>query len=408
MIEAIEKAANQEIDILREISVFSKKLESTQTAEERRILSQGIVSLEKRLKAVNAAIPNLLNDITIEEITPAIKMRAAERTEPKEMMKIKSGEKEKMLEELSIKGNLIKRLKRKRETEKGEETGEFKEARGYLKLSNKFFLNTVRDLVKKGNFTGLPAEIRRANMDILSETYISMILFSTFLSIFVALAFVVALLVFGAISLVWLPLIIPPAVFFTLYYYPSLEKNAIAKRIDDELPFAVIHMSSISGSGIAPTEIFKIIGLSKEYPYLRKEIRKILNQINIYGYDLLTALGEVSRSTSSQKLSELLSGLSATISSGGDLSDFFHKRADTLMTEYKLEKEKFIKVAETFMDIYIAVVIAAPMIMMLLLVMISISGIQTGFTPIQLTMITISGVALINILFLVFLQTKQT
>jgi len=29
-------------------------------------------------------------------------------------------------------------------------------------------------------------------------------------------------------------------------------------------------MRAISGSGIAPAEIFKIIGLSKEYPYLRK------------------------------------------------------------------------------------------------------------------------------------------
>jgi flagellar protein FlaJ len=133
-----------------------------------------------------------------------------------------------------------------------------------------------------------------------------------------------------------------------------------------------------------------------------------LNQINIYGYDLVTALNNVAKNTSSQKLAELLNGLSATINSGGSLSDFFQKRAETLLVGYKLDKEKFIKVAETFMDVYISVVIAAPMILMLMLVMISVSGIQTGFTPYQLTFITIGGVAIVNLGFLGFLQTKQT
>jgi hypothetical protein len=59
------------------------------------------------------------------------------------------------------------------------------------------------------------------------------------------------------------------------------------------------------------------------------------------------------------------------------------------------------------MDIYISVVIAAPMILMLLLVMISVSGIQTGFTTNELTIITILSVSLINIVFLGFLQAKQ-
>jgi len=45
---------------------------------------------------------------------------------------------------------------------------------------------------------------------------------------------------------------------------------------------------------------------------------------------------------------------------------------------------------------------------MLMLVMISISGIQIGFTPYELTFMTIGGVALINVVFLTYLQTKRT
>lgn len=127
----------------------------------------------------------------------------------------------------------------------------------------------------------------------------------------------------------------------------------------------------------------------------------------MYGYDLVTALNNASKSTPSKKLAELFSGLGSTISSGIKLSDFFEKRAETLMTEYKIEREKYTKVAETFMDIYISVVIAAPMVLMLLLIMLSISGSGFGLSQNQLSFVIISIVALINILFLGFLHIRR-
>ena len=168
-------------------------------------------------------------------------------------------------------------------------------------------------------------------------------------------------------------------------------------------------MSAISGSGIQPSEIFRIIGLSREYPYLRKEIRKVINQINLYGYDLVTALNNSSSVTPSEKLAELFSGLSTTITSGGDLSKFFEKRSETLLAEYRLTREKYVKTAETFMDIYISVVIAAPMILMLLFVMLSIGdfGSGLGLTIGRLTFFVIAILTLINTVFLTFLHLNQ-
>jgi len=200
---------------------------------------------------------------------------------------------------------------------------------------------------------------------------------------------------------------VPTATFFSVYFYPSTEKNSIAKKIEQELPFAVIHMSAISGSGIEPAEIFKIITVSREYPFIRKELRKILNQINLYGYDLVTALNNVIKTSPSQRLAELFAGLSTTISSGGSLTDFFQKRAETLLVDYRLEREKYTKIAETFMDIYISVVIAAPMILMLLLIMVSISGFQVPFSPGEMTAIIVLVIAVINLIFIGVLQLKQ-
>ena len=127
----------------------------------------------------------------------------------------------------------------------------------------------------------------------------------------------------------------------------------------------------------------------------------------MYGYDLITALKNTARETSSRRLSELLNGIATTISGGGSLSEFLDKRAESLLFRYRLERERKTKSAETFMDIYISIVIAAPMIMTLLLILIFISGMEIGLSLLQLSVVIISVVSTINLIFLVFLHLSQ-
>ena len=192
-----------------------------------------------------------------------------------------------------------------------------------------------------------------------------------------------------------------------MYLYPSLEKSSAELRINEELPFATIHMSAISGSMIDPSKIFNIIISTKEYPYLEKEFKKLINEINIYGYDFVSALRNSASNSPSKKLSELFNGLATTINSGGDLPEFFDKRSQTLLFEHGLEKEKKTKAAETFMDIYISVVIAAPMILMILLMMMKISGLGISLSTSMISLIMVLAVTTVNIVFLTFLHLKK-
>ena len=166
-------------------------------------------------------------------------------------------------------------------------------------------------------------------------------------------------------------------------------------------------MAAVASSNIEPTNIFRIIAMSKEYPNVRNEAKKLMNQINLYGYDLVNALKNVAAASPSKEWADLLNGVSTTIRSGGDLAKFLQKRAETMLFEYRLKREKATKAAETFMDIYISVVIAAPMMLMLVLVMLNISSIGIGLSIGVLTLIIVSIVALINIVFLAFLQSKK-
>ncbi len=428
MIEELRKNIESEIQILREISAYSGRIPVAKQAEAK-ILSESIKSLTISLKIINSSLPQILKGVSVATKLPSkikdtgLEKISFQRQNSELNVALKAEDRERFLNELSINEYLLKRVKRG--VVVMEKQKDLKSASKYVKLSNKFFLNQANKYIEREYFKTLSRELKKANFEILLSSYVSMILFTSFISFFFGL-FITAFLLFfnlgfsypflsaysGSIltrllEVFWIPIALPIATFAFLYYYPSTERSSIEKRIDQELPFAVIHMSAISGSGIEPSEIFRIIGLSKEYPYLRKEIRKVINQINLYGYDLVTALTNASKNSPSTRLSELFSGLATTINSGGDLQEFFEQRAETLLNIYRLDREKYTKVAETFMDIYISVVIAAPMILLLVIVMISVSGIQTGFSPNQLTFLIILAIALVNVLFIAFVHMRQ-
>ncbi len=430
MIDPLRQNISTEIKMLMEMAEYGQRARYS-SDNEKKLLIQAIDALESGIKILNENTSALLANLPIAQELPSISKQKnsllkeviIQRGESEERVVLYEKDREKFLQELSITEQIIKKIKR-RPAINVEKIEEFKAARGYIKMSNKFFLSTASQLISRGYFKPLPLELRRANLNILFPAYVATTLFTTLLSLFFALILSVILLFFDmsfvypfvkfselnitrvvVVSLV--PIIMPLMVFLALYYYPSTEKKSIAKKIDQELPFAVIHMSAIAGSGIEPSQIFRIIELSREYPYLRKEIRKVLNQINLYGYDLVNALNAVTTSTPSTKLSELFSGLSTTITSGGNLADFFAKRAETLLISYRLEREKYTKLAETFMDIYIGIVIAAPMILMIILVIISVAQLNTGLAPMQMTLLIILIVGILNMLFIGFLHIKQ-
>src|SRR3989339_726169 len=251
----------------------------------------------------------------------------------------------------------------------------------YVKFANSLFVKRAKVMEKNDFFKTLKLDLIRANLEFLPMSYISVMLLTTMIAFFIGIFLFVFFLFFN----------IGPDLL--MYVYPSLEKSSIETGINRELPFATIHMSAIAGSMVDPSKIFQIMLTTKNYPFLEKEFTKIINEVTVYGHDLVSALRNAAYHSPSAKLSELFNGLATTITSGGDLTIFFEKRSQTLLFDYRLDREKQTKSAETFMDIYISVVIAAPMILMLLLMMMKISGL---------------GVSVVNVGFLTFLHLKQS
>ncbi len=438
----LKNSISREIKIIREIINLTRS-SSGRSAQEAKMISSQIKSLKDNLEKTINQVSDFLDDMTIIKPLPSAQNSFSVEIEnkqlPQEILFPKiirpkaivdnihrgKAKRHKLLgfdmEDLERK--TLKRLKKKG---KKIEIIKEKKASKYVAVANKLFGGLGKKLSDKDFFMNIGQDLIKANMGYVPGSYISVMLFSTLIFLFVAILLVIFLLFFsigidftfitmatesiGArlLKFFWIIFLLPLITFFGMYFYPNAEKAYLGNKIDQELTFATIHMSAISQSMLEPSKIFEILIATKEYPFLEREFIKLINQVNIYGYDVVTSLRTVASNTPSSRFAELLNGIATTIDSGGSLSDFFDKRANTLLFEYKIEREKYTKSAETFMDIYISVVIAAPMIIMLLLIMMSISGLGVALSSSGITLVMVLGVTMINALFLTFLHLKQT
>ena len=430
LIEKLGENISQEKKIIGELNSLSTYLKNTNDPEEKRMISSQIEILKKALQKTGQVIIGSAERISlfrplysgqktdlsiqgIQETARGISPQFSQQALPKKRGKLKPDSLEKLT---------LKRMKKKEE--KIVKKKEKKPSR-YVKISSKFFYNTAMSFINKRFFRELKRDLIKSNINFIPATYISVIFFTTLISV-IASVFITLFFLFFNISalppfiirigesigvrflkIFWILFAIPAATFLFTYFYPSFEKKSLEGKINRELPFAAIHMSSISGSMIEPSKIFNIIISTKEYPNLEKEFIKLQNEINIYGYDLVTALRNRSFNSPSRKLADLFNGMAITITSGGDLPDFFEKRSQSLLFEHRLELEKQLKTSETFMDIYISVVIAAPMVLMLILMMMRISGLGITLSPFMISFVMILIVSIVNIFFLTFLHIKQ-
>src|SRR3989344_2133507 len=379
LIDELRDTALQQRNILTEI----KQLHGIEHLENEKIISHQIKELIRELNKLNERIPKILHGVIIPRV---------------------------------LKKQILDT--QKFSTKKEENFKKVIKEDSYAKFANTLFSRHSRNLIEKNFFKALQVDLEKSNLMYLFPTYISIILFTTLLAAAAGLILFTFFIFFSiqphmpiikpvedvglrALKLIWILIAFPIAGFFISYVYPSLDRRAYESQIDAELPFATINMAAISNSLINPVKIFEIIISSGEFT-------KLMNHINVHGYSVVNALTITAYSSPSKKMSELLSGLATTINSGGDLTRFFETRAETLLFDYKLRREKETKTAETFMDLYISIVIAAPMIFMLLLMIMKISGLGISLPTTVITLMMVSGVAMINVFFLIFLHLKKT
>lgn len=422
-LELLSQNIEKEISIINEMSELFNQAEILPEADldSRNLIKKSMDALAAQLKIINNAVPNLISNISFykplsqdsekedkQKISPGLVNISYESPSGAETrVAVRKSEELSFLDKLSIHNSAKQKIAA---AVSGAKSGQGKLTASYISISNKFFRNTANQMVDRGAFKSIKTDLRRITSPFVINSYAAMMLFST------ALAFVFALVIAVVLVLlkvtIFVPLLlfigIPAGTFLVFYFYPSSKRKSLEKEINQELPFLTIYMAAIATSGIEPIKIFDILAKSKEYPVTQREIKKLANYINFYGYDPSSALKLVAKNCPSDRLAQLFDGFATTISTGGELTGFLSKHSEGLLFDYRLEREKYTHIAETFMNIYISMVIAAPMIMMMLFVLMSLTGFGSGYlSPFNIGMLTVLVIGMLNLGFLIFLNMKQ-
>jgi flagellar protein FlaJ len=258
------------------------------------------------------------------------------------------------------------------------------------KYANKLFESITIKLTKASPelFEPLYKSLRMSGLKVLSKTYISMIMLIGLLSFVATTLFLSVIykhpnIIIQIVRAFFLGLMGGGLGVAIAFMYPQSLAKQRSTAIKNELPFMIIHMAAVSGSGAKPISMFKTILSSGEYPSLRDEVKKIVNYVTLFGYDLSTALKAVARRTPSLRFKDLLDGVVSNIESGGDLKDFLQSKSDDALGTYKLEKKRYVDAIATYSDIYTAVLIAAPLLFFVTLAIIQTLGGTIAGVPVS-------------------------
>jgi len=382
--------------LIKEIETVQEAIKTAKN-EEKELMQNFLNAGKDNLKRISSSIPGFLEEER--KITGKIALTPAER--------------KKYMVDVGIESEALKAARKKiekkglLEIEKAKIEA-YKKPEFFMRASSSIFSGFAHKISGFGIFKDVNKSLRKANMPYLISTYVSIALFASLISFGIAVLASAVLFLYIGYAAILIAIGVPLLTFIVFLIYPLNEISSTRGKIDDELPFATMHMSAIASSGVEPTRVFSILAASPEYPNIRKEMRKIVNMINFYGYDLTSALKAAAKTTSSDRLAELLGGISATISGGGDLRSYLDKIAADSLLDYKLRRKRFTTASETYADIYTGLLIAAPLMFMLILVLMNvITGGIAGMSSTTIAFIGIGAIVLLNIGFLFFLQVSQ-
>lgn len=261
-------------------------------------------------------------------------------------------------------------------------------------------------------FEALYKNLRLANIRVFSNTYINLGIMGScagFILAFFSGFFIFGFGLFDFVRSLMLGILLFFILLFTFYYYPKVVVDNRRREIKNDLPFAIIHMAAVAGSGAKLIDIFGMLTTSKEYRALSGEIKRIMNYVNLFGYNLTTALKSVAETTPSDEFKELLNGMIGSIESGGNIKSFLKSKSEDTLIRYRLDRMKYVETLSTYTDIYTAILIAAPLLFVIVLVLISIvgsklGGLEIGFIEKIGTFVVVPA---LNIGFIIFMNIVQ-
>lgn len=264
-------------------------------------------------------------------------------------------------------------------------------------------------------FRGFKEVYLRSGISKLFDEYVSLMLFSTLTVFLIALGlgallhfilfnltliqYIIAVFTFSSV----LSLIVP----ITFMLYPFIQRSQRKKGIDDNLVYTIGYMSILSAGGLSIERIFDRVTYVEQQNPIKDLARRFITNIKMFGLDAVSSLDDIAHRSSSATFSKMISGISNTIKTSGDLRSILAFETRGLLHDKKENLKKILSTLTLLGEIYITVIVMGPIVFIVMLTILSIMGNTTfGLTPIeQLNLITFFGIPALSLIFIVILNS---
>jgi len=191
--------------------------------------------------------------------------------------------------------------------------------------------------------------------------------------------------------------------YFVFLLYPGILSGERRRSIDATLPYAINYITAMSTAGITPAEVFHLLGDSNIYGECAVEARYITREVELFGKDLVDALRICSAYTPSQRMKDFLQGAMASISSGGNLTEYFRTKAEEYKHENRLNQKMFLETLGLISESYVTALVAGTLFIIILQsVVAAISG---SSSPYFLYIVIYGIIPLGSLMFIIIISS---
>lgn len=264
-------------------------------------------------------------------------------------------------------------------------------------------------------FKDMDKNLQKSGLKIGFKAYVCLTVFAALLSMLAITALTPILFV----TIFNTPLL--PAVLFALggglfalafsiigfYVYPIYRADKFRRELDDELPFASGYMAILSSAGVSVEKIFYSLSRLSVPMAISSEAKDIVRDVNLFGYDIISALETASKQTPSERFREMLEGIISTVHSGSNLAAYLREKSKQYMKLKRINLKKFSDTLAMLSEFYVALLLTGPLLLVIMLAVMAMlggGGLGVLSPSLLLNLLTYMGIPLGAIVFLIILD----
>ncbi|MCW3991072.1 MAG: type II secretion system F family protein [Candidatus Bathyarchaeota archaeon] len=128
-------------------------------------------------------------------------------------------------------------------------------------------------------------------------------------------------------------------------------------KLEEELPYAAMMITLMAASGVTPYESFKRLRSIDTLERFKEEGEEITRQVEVLGYDPLTAMEKSAAETRSRTYADFLEGYVSSVKSGGSVVNYLTSKLRNIFDARAAQAQQAVERLETLVEAYMIMLI---------------------------------------------------